>query len=104
MRQPQLYLTLLFATLLFFEALADQPMSLSIKQTLHTSITPNESKLFSIKIQQMVPQEQDLYIRAEPTIPNPLQTPYLVVNADKEFKLKCYNARTAYSSICKIAR
>ena len=104
MRQSQIYLTLLSAALLFFGALADQPMPLSIKQTLHTSITPNESELFSIKIEKWVPEEQDLYIRAEPTIPNPLQTPYLVVNADKEFKLKCYNARTAYSSICKIAR
>ena len=40
------------------------PIPLDIKQTLHTSIAPNDNEMYSLQIKQNVPEGQDLYIRA----------------------------------------
>lgn len=96
--KPWLFLLLLTG----FLVLNTHQTNLNIKETTHVSLEINQTASYAIKIPSGMPSKQDLYIRAEPIIPNPLQNPHLVISEHNGYSTKCFSALATFSSICRI--
>ena len=56
--------------------------SINIKETVHISLEHNQTQNYELTLPQSIPEDRDLYIRAEPSFPDPLQLPFLIVTSD----------------------
>lgn len=70
----------------------DDPLKLQISERLVLKLKEGSISSYLVKIPKDLSSSQDLYIRAKPTIADPLQVPYLTVSSDNTKNQNCYNA------------
>jgi hypothetical protein len=63
---------------------------LELKETVEVIILPGEQDIYIFRVPNIA-TEEELYITAEPTIPDPLQLPYLAVSSDN-YHQDCFKA------------
>ena len=84
--QPKQLLLLFIVLLCIFDiGLTQKPFQLTLKETLHITVLPNKTQIYTLTIPEKIQEEKHLFIRLEPVIPDPLQQPYLVIKADNNY-------------------
>lgn len=94
-----------FALVLLFMVIlvqnSENVTQIQLRQTVETIIAPGEYQLYAFSVPSDLPAGEDIYITADPQVPDPLQLPSLVLTADN-YTQSCFNARASFSSFCKL--